>query len=242
MKKILLLQFSRNKDKREKIKDTFQKAFLNQGLDIEIVGFPATDEVPDKNLFKKYDRVIFSGSELSFEGKDEPEEVRQLARQVAENLRDFVFTLKESKTPSLAVCFGHQVFGYLHGVQVAQDECRGKAGTFKVILTEKGKKSPLLKDLPAEFYAGYMHQDALCSKPEVAEILATGEYCKCAILDYGNNSFTTQFHPEFSKGALKERRQEYPKYFERQMYPQDEKDFKDTGDAQKILRNFIVNF
>ncbi len=238
--KILLLSFTRIKEKREDNLNDFKKAFGLFDLVPEIDLFPAVDEVPEKDLFKKYDRVIFSGSELSFEGKNEPEELRALARQVAKGLEAFVFSLKESVTPSLAFCFGHQVWAYLHGSKVAQDECRGKAGTFKVQLNKKGKESPLFEGMEAEFYAGYMHQDSVCVKPQSAEILATGEACKCAALDYGNNSFTTQFHPEFSVDTLKKRKELYPKYFENQKYLQE--DFKDMSEAQKVLRNFILNF
>ncbi len=238
--KILLLQFTRNKDKAELNLKAFKSSFLKFGLEPELMSVPAVDYEPDAQEFKKYDRVIFSGSEFSFEGKNEPEEVRQTARAIAGRFKDFVFRLKEHPTPSLAICFGHQLWAYLHGSKVAQIEKMGKAGTFKVSLRNEGKESPILKNLQSEFYAGYMHQDAACAKPEEAKLLAQGYRCKYAMLDYGNNSFTTQFHPEFSKEALQERKELYPKYFENQIEPQSE--FKDTSEAQKILRNFVKEF
>jgi len=238
--KILLLQFTRNKKKAELNLKAFRGVFLKFNLEPELISIPAVDYEPGAEEFKKYDRVIFSGSDFSFEGKNEPEEVRRTAREIANRFKDFVSKLKEHTTPSLAICFGHQLWAYLHGSKVAQIEEMGKAGTFKVFLTDEGKESPILKNLQSEFYAGYMHQDTACAKPEEARILARGYRCKYAMLDYGNNSFTTQFHPEFSKDALQERKEIYPKYFENQIEPQSE--FKETPEAQKILRNFIVEF
>ncbi len=236
--KILLFQFTRNKKKAELNLKAFKSTFLKFNLDPELISLPAVDYEPSKDEFKKYDRIIFSGSEFSFEGKNETEEVRRTAREIAERFKDFVFKLKEHSTPSLAICFGHQLWAYLHNSKVAQIEEMGKAGTFKVFLTDEGKTSPILKNLQSEFYAGYMHQDAACAKPKKARILAQGHRCKYAMLDYGNNSLTTQFHPEFSKEALQKRKELYPKYFENQIEPQS--DFKDTSEAQKILRNFII--
>ena len=238
--KILLLQFTRRKDKQEENKRNFRNAFLNFGLEPEIIARPSVDDAPEKNEFKKYDRVIFSGSEFSFEGKNEPPEVRQTARDIAKRFEDFTVALRESTTPSLAICFGHQLWGYIFGEKVTQEDTRGKAGTFLVKQSDEGKLSPIFKGLSQEFYASYMHQDAICQKPAVAKILATGEQCNCATLDYGNNSFTTQFHPEFTKEVLEHKKEQYPKYFENQIEPQSE--FKETPEAQKILRNFIEEF
>ncbi len=238
--KVLLLQFQRRESRRKMVEETFRRAFAKFNLEPEIIPFPILEKDIDKDEFKKYDRVIFSGSELSFEGKNEPEEVRRLAQNRAEYLKEFIYNLQADSTPSLAICFGHQVWAYAFGSKVARDDCRGKAGTFKVYVKDEYKNDPLLKNLPHEFYAAYMHQDAVCSKPEVATILATGERCRCAIMSYGNNSYTTQFHPEFSKEDLLLRQKMFPGYFKNQINPP--KDFFDTSESQKILKNFIEEF
>ncbi len=237
--KILLLHFTKRQEVSRK---TFKKAFAKFGLEPEIQSFNALDEFPEMSLIEKYERIIFTGSEFSFEGLNEPEEVRQKAIELGKSYKEFIFHLVDSSTPSLAICFGHQLFGFAYGQTVAHNKCLFKAGAFKVLINSKeAKEDPLLKGLPEEFLAAYMHQDVVFGKSEEARVLASGEKCNFAILKYGQNSYTTQFHPEFDKEVLHERYRTYPNYFKKQDSWSEDL-LKDTPEANKILKNFVLNF
>ena len=137
------------------------------------------------------------------------------------------------------MCFGHQLFAYVFGRNITHDKSRAKTGTFQVRLIESAKNEPLLYELPNDFYANYMHQDAIVIKPDEATILASGERCKCAILKYGKNSYTTQFHPELDANTIKLALKAHPEYLPDKNVDLDEV-LGDATESEKILRNFIT--
>ena len=237
--KILLLQYTKRQKEQ---KENFLRIFDKLGLkDIELDTFSVLDEAPDKELLKKYDRFIFGGSEFSFEGINESEDVKQKARELALRSKDFVHALVSSSVPSLAICFGHQVFAFSFGAKVGHDSCRFKAGAFKVEILPSASSDPIFDGLPQSFLAAYMHQDTAFDAPGEAQVLANGERCNFAVLKYGKNSYTTQFHPEFDKETLLKNYKRIPHYFKRQEFWTEDL-IKDTPEANKILKNFVLNF
>lgn len=155
--------------------------------------------------------------------------------------KEFARELVSSSVPSLAICFGHQVFAFSFGAKVGHDSCRFKAGAFKVEILPSASNDPIFAELPESFLAAYMHQDAAFDAPSEAQILANGERCKFAVLKYGENSYSTQFHPEFDSQELWRRYKRKPYYFKRQEYWTEDL-IKDTPEANKILKNFVLNF
>ncbi len=237
-RKILLVQFRKERKKATQEKNTFKKAFSSAGVEAEIVSFDALDPASfQTNVdLDKYDSVIFGGSELSFEGQNTKDE-RILALGLSCLLTPLVKKIVRERKPTLAICFGHQIFGSVFGAPVKKDKCRGKAGSFKVELNERGQKDPLFKGVDKEFFAAYMHQDALFGCPKQAKVLAKGERCSCAVIKYATNVYTLQFHPELNKKTLLDRLKKYPQYLNGAT---PEKVVKDMPEMSKILRNFTL--
>ena len=71
------------------------------------------------------------------------------------------------------------------------------SGTYKVQLTEKGKKHPLffgISESPSFHFANSLH--ILPSIDQKNCVLATHDNSPALAIDHGNNWFSTQFHPE----------------------------------------------
>ena len=79
------------------------------------------------------------------------------------------------------------------------DETQSKSGSHEVHLTEEGSSDKLFKTLPKSFVAQYWHKDSVTNLPEGAMILATRPSCRFSALRYGDNVYTTQFHPEVER-------------------------------------------
>ena len=95
----------------------------------------------------------------------------------------------------------------------------------------------LFSDLPESFQAHYGHKDALDRVPEGAVLLMNGgDKCKVSALQYKNNIFTTQFHPELNFEDMTERMKNSPGYIPEGVVA--EEIFKDDPHSNTILQNF----
>jgi GMP synthase (glutamine-hydrolysing) len=241
--RILLLQFRKQKENYLREKETIRKAFLKFSLEPDITSLSvlSTTEKIDKNLYKKYDRVMFGGSELSFEGKNTTPDTGKETEIISENLTKFIHAIVQDTTPSLAICFGHQIFAHAHGSTIKHNTHRGKSGTFQITISKDEKDDPILSGITDKFYASFMHQDVVSVAPKNAVNLAKGDRCACGILKYASNSYTTQFHPELNHNDLYLRLKMNPQYIDDDSNIELLKtNLKNVDESQKILRNFIL--
>lgn len=106
-------------------------------------------------------------------------------------LEDFIRASDAAKVPMVGICFGHQIMAQAMGGRVEK-----YAGGWSVGLTEydfEGDVVPLMA----------WHQDQLVSKPEVARVLASTDFCAYAALAYGDHAMSMQPHPEFDSDAVR---------------------------------------
>lgn len=105
---------------------------------------------------------------------------------------EFVKSIKDKKI--FASCFFHQLCGVIFGGKVAKREKRF-LGWHKMDIENDHE---ILKGLDKPFYLN-LNVDEIIEKPENAEVLATNQDCKYQVLQYGENIFTCQSHPEIYK-------------------------------------------
>ena len=95
----------------------------------------------------------------------------------------------------------------------------------------------LFTDLPDSFYAYYGHKDVLDRVPEGAVLLMNGgESCKVSALQYRNNIYTVQFHPELNFSDMLLRVKNSKGYLPEGVTV--EEIYKDDPHSNVILRNF----
>lgn len=200
--KILVVQSRITEERTENERSNYRRSI---GTNAEISFLSSLDEKLAWNtpaeLLKGYDGVIFGGSsDFDFHGgRQENDPARLVSMIILSRAKNIVAYALSHSLPTLGVCFGHQIIAQMHGGQVTNDLDQSKSGAHLVRLTGAGKRDPLLRALPAEFYAQYTHKDSVTKLPEGATILATGSSCKFSALRYGPMVYTFQFHPEVER-------------------------------------------
>jgi GMP synthase (glutamine-hydrolysing) len=109
-------------------------------------------------------------------------------------------------------------------------------GTYPVTLSPLGDSDPLLHNIPTEFLAHYGHRDIVSTKPEEAVVLATGARCSHAMLRYGTNIYTTQFHPELDRDCLEKLLMTHESYRDAGLHSAS---VEETPVAEELLLRFI---
>lgn len=89
------------------------------------------------------------------------------------------------KRPLVGVCFGHQIIAQALGGQVTKFSGGWATGTTGYHF--KGRDIKL----------NAWHQDQVVALPPGASVLGGNDFCKNAMLGYGDHVFTVQPHPEF---------------------------------------------
>lgn len=100
----------------------------------------------------------------------------------------------------LGVCLGAQLIGEALDARFDHSPDR-EIGVFPVMLTEDGRKDPLVGVFPDKFLVGHWHGDMPGLTSE-AKILARSEGCPRQIIRYSPNIYGFQCHFEFTPEAI----------------------------------------
>ena len=126
------------------------------------------------------DGWLVTGSRYSV--YDEFDWIGRLLRFLRQCYRDQV--------PVVGVCFGHQALATALGGTVEKF-----SGGWAVGRTEydwNGRRVAL----------NAWHQDQIVVPPECADVIGTSDFCKYAMLSYGDRALSIQPHPEFSADVI----------------------------------------
>ena len=114
----------------------------------------------------------------------------------------WISEMRNFHIPILAICGSHQLLCHSLGSRVVDLEHGPHAGTFEVELTALGQNSPLMKSIPKRAAFHYANSEHVIDIPAGTELLAQSDIIPLAALDFGNNCFSTQFHPEATERSL----------------------------------------
>jgi len=100
-------------------------------------------------------------------------------------LESFIHDIYSAKIPLVGICFGHQVMAQALGGRV-----------------QKFSDGWAVGNTDYQFQDGVMslnafHQDQVVEAPDMAQTIATNEFCKYAGFAYPNRAMSVQAHPEF---------------------------------------------
>ncbi len=186
-----------------------------------------------------YHGVILGGSgDFDFDGgRPDDDEDKRISYELLNRLRPLIAHIFETDTPTLGICYGHQLLGAFAGAQVVNDHTQKKSRSHEVKLLLEHSGHFLFTEVPESFLAHYGHKDSLDRIPDGAVLLAEGgQECRVSALQYKRNIYSTQFHPELTVEDMVKRMQNSPGYLPEGVAV--EELFKDDPSSNRILRNF----
>jgi GMP synthase (glutamine-hydrolysing) len=183
--------------------------------------------------------VLGGSGDFDFDGGRNEDDVARIgSARLLERLEPLCTYVFETDFPTLGICFGHQLLGAYAGATVRHDPQQRKSRSHPVQVVAP-HKTALLSGVPESFYAHYGHKDSLDRVPEGAHLLIQGgDACRVSALQYGNNIYTTQFHPELTVADMRKRLELLPGYLPEGV--QVEEVFTPDTHSNTILQNFAV--
>jgi GMP synthase (glutamine-hydrolysing) len=105
-----------------------------------------------------------------------------------------VASLARAGTPTLGICFGHQLLAQALGGHVEKNPRGREIGTVAVELIGP---DPLFVETPSPLFANMSHRDSATTLPPGARVLAQSELEPHAAVRFLPRAWGVQFHPEF---------------------------------------------
>lgn len=196
-----------------------------------------------KHKLSGYDGMVITGSPRSLiEGEVEP---------WMDDAAAFVRAADDAGVPVLGVCFGHQLVGYAYGGRVRKNPNGWEVGTVNVELTDEGARDPLFAGLPRKIFVNQSHRDEVGTLGDGTRVLAAGAHTPHQAIAVGDHVRGVQFHPEMDAAVIQRiiahRRlilSDDATRRRRAGYCVDSliRSAGDTPDAERVLRNFVVEF
>jgi len=191
-----------------------------------------------KKILHGIDGVILGGSAELHLSERVDYLYRNLHDEMMDNMRFFIHYILKNDFPTLGICFGHQLLGYMLGSVVRYDPLQAKTGTFLVSILKEAYSDPLFTGIRSNFLAQYGHLDSLCQVPSDVMLLARGKQCRYSCFRYKDHIYGTQFHPELTDKDMKGRlrfSKEYVKNSEEETLQY----ICSSKQAELLLKNFV---
>jgi len=117
----------------------------------------------------------------------------------------------EAGTPTLGICYGHQLLAQSLGGVVGANPNGREVGTIEVHLKAEAGTDPLLGGLPSPLFVHATHLESVLELPAGALPLAWSRAERHHAFRLGDAAWGVQFHPEFEaahmRGYIRARRQ-----------------------------------
>lgn len=104
-------------------------------------------------------------------------------------------------TPTLGICFGHQLLGQALGGEVRRNPRGREMGTVTI---RKTASDPLFDPLPDAFHANATHVDTVSVLPKGAVKLAESDGDEHHAVRFADGVYGVQFHPEIDADVMRE--------------------------------------
>lgn len=161
--------------------DAFKRMLAGRGFDF--VTYRALDGVLPADV-EDADGWLITGSKFGvYEGHD-----------WIPPLEDFLRRSYAAHVPIVGVCFGHQILAQTLGGKVEKF-----SGGWSVGATDYDLSSSALRATVMAW-----HQDQITRLPEGATVIGKSDFCRYAMLSYGDRALSIQPHPEFTNPFMKD--------------------------------------
>ncbi len=233
--KILLLQARRENDpsRIEERRSFAQKA----GVDVnQIVPHDLLEGPPTLAEVRRHDALMIGDSGDFYVSKRNLHGFDSLLELLAE--------VAELGHPTFASCFGFQCMVAALGGEVIHDPRNTEVGTYRLTLTEKGRKDELFGALPLTFAAQLGRKDRAAKLPQGVENLAASPKAPFQALRIpGKPVWASQFHPELDRRTNRERFLIYLDGYSAHMSEEERakalEQFEESPETSRLLSKFL---
>ncbi len=105
-------------------------------------------------------------------------------------LEDLIRDIVARELPLIGVCFGHQIIAQALGGKVEKFDGGWAVGRTEYRIGDR------------KLILNAWHQDQVTELPEGATVVGSNDFCRNAVLAYGDTVWTIQPHPEFSNAFV----------------------------------------
>ena len=116
----------------------------------------------------------------------------------SERTAEWLGQVVQKGTPVLGVCYGHQLLAHALGGLVGPNPRGRQIGTVATRLINVAEADRLLGHLPVVFDVQTSHSEVVLKLPNGAERLAISPLDDNFAIQFAENAWGVQFHPEFS--------------------------------------------
>ncbi len=110
----------------------------------------------------------------------------------------------DAGTPTLGICYGHQLLAAALGGEVGKNPQGREIGTILLRLEPNATHDPLLAGFPAVLKVQATHVESVLTLPVGARVLGKSELDPYAAIAFGERAWGVQFHPEFDADVIRE--------------------------------------
>jgi len=233
--RILLLQARNPSDpaKEEEVQSFSARLGIPQR---QIIPYDLLDGPLSLSRVMKFDVLMMGGSGEYYVSKRNLPHFESLLGVLAE--------VAEIGHPMFASCFGFQCLVEALGGEIIHDPENTEVGTYRIELTEEGRRDPLLGSLPASFLAQLGRKDRASRLPDGFPCLAYSTRSPYQAFRVGEKPiWAFQFHPELNRIDNRLRFKRYLSGYAAHMSLQEQRrtlnKFQETPQTERLLPRFM---
>jgi GMP synthase (glutamine-hydrolysing) len=121
----------------------------------------------------------------------------------SERTAGWLADVARSGTPTLGICYGHQLLAHALGGRVGRNPRGREIGTVEIALHAEARGDALFAELPASLRMQSTHVESVLELPAGARLLASSAGDPHQAFAWGERAWGVQFHPEFDADVVR---------------------------------------
>jgi len=161
------------------------------------------ESLPEALDLDRFSGVIVGGGPGCV--SDAPEKKTPVETRIEESVLGLMPEITANDVPFLGCCYGIGILAHHLGASVSKARYGEPVGAVTCVMTEAGRRDPLLAAAPDSFRAFVGHKEAVQDLPPGCVHLLASDPCPFQMIRYKSRVWATQFHPEADAATFETR-------------------------------------